>query len=475
MWKYLLRRVLVMIPALFAVMFLAFLISRSTPGDPVLAANVQITAATYKVSDRAKLVKDYEAASRNLGLDQPIFYFELSSLAYPDTLHRIVNMRERATFAELAGRTGNWTAVDRYRRSLIAFENAAFAAGLPASDAALLSEVQRTTIELRYLAKREDVQLQLNAIDSLVAGDSLLQPALAPGIAALARDFERIHSEAQTWRCYVPKLTWHGWHNQFHHWIDRMLHFDFGTSYIDRRPVGDKILEALPWSLIMGLFSYLISVGIAVPVGVFFVRRRDTPADSVVTTLLFLLHSVPTFVLAMVLMTLFCNPEYLYWFPVTGVRDDMHDSFSFFGKIWDILYHLTLPTLLFSYHGVTLMSRLMRVTILDNMSSDYIRTARAKGVSEKKLIWKHAMRNSLLPLIMSLSNFPATLITGVVIVETIFSVPGMGSLVTQASSLGDHPMIVAVFALSGLLTIIGILFGDLLLALSDPRITFSQA
>lgn len=477
MWKYLLRRVLLMVPALLAVMLIAFMISRAAPSDPVLSVDPQITAGKTKANDRIRMRTQYEKASRNLGLDLPIFYLELTSMAYPDTLHRIVNMRERAMFAELAGHHGNWAAINDYRHRLVTFENKLFDQPLKVGEAIVLQEVQRNCIELRYLIDRGDVQLQLATMDSLILSDSLLRGGIRADVQALRASYERIFSEATPWRCYVPSLHWHGWQNQFHHWLGRMLSLDFGTSYVDRRPIAEKIQEALPWSIFMGALSYLISMSLAIPIGVFFVRRRDTAQDRVVTILLFLLNSVPTFVLAMLVMTFFCNPEYFYWFPIAGVRDDLHDTYSTVGKLLDIAYHLILPTLIFSYHGVTFLSRMMRVSMLENMNADYVRTARAKGVSERRIIWRHALRNSLVPIISSLSGFPGMLIAGAVVIETIFSVPGMGSLTTKAIQPGmeDHPMIVAVFTLGGLLNIVGVLLGDVLLALTDPRVTFTKS
>jgi peptide/nickel transport system permease protein len=475
MWKYLLRRVMLMVPSLFAIMVIAFMISRSGSLDPVEAINPVATGTRANGNDLGRIRKDYAAFAHQLGLDLPIFYFELSSLAYPDTLHHIINWRERGTYTELAGRTGNWEAIDAYRRQVIAFEAKAFAPGQQAADPAVLLEIQRSIIEFPLHVKQEDIRSQLHLMDSLVVGDSLLAATLRPDLARLQASFERIFAESTGWRRYVPRLVWHGTQNQFHDWLMRMVRFDFGVSYLDHRPVGEKITEALPWSIMMAVFAYLVSFAVAIPLGVFFVRKRGTTQDSVAATLLFLLYSVPTFVSAMLAMMLFCNPEFFYWFPVAGVRDDMHASYSLTGKVLDIAHHLVLPTLLYAYHGATLLSRIMRVSMLDTIHSDYIRTARAKGVNERHIIWRHAMRNSLLPVIGTLSGLPAALVTGSITIETIFSVPGMGNLVTQASGHDDHPVIVAVFTMAGLLTILGVLLGDILLALSDPRVTYGKA
>lgn len=475
MWKYLLRRVMLMVPSLFAIMVIAFMISRSGATDPVEAINPVATGTRANGNDLGRIRKDYAAFSHQLGLDLPVFYFELSSMAYPDTLHHIVNWRERGTYTELAGRTGNWEAIDAYRRQVTGFEAKVLAPSQQASDPAVLLELQRSIFEFPMLSKQEDIRSQLHLMDSLVAGDSLLAAALQPSVTALQAAFERIFSEDHGWRRYVPRLVWHGLHNQFHDWLSRMVRMDFGISYQDRRPVSEKIAEALPWSILMAVFAYLFSFAVAIPLGVYFVRKRGTTQDSVAATLLFLLYSVPTFVLAMLAMMLFCNPEFFYWFPVSGVRDDLHDSYSLGGKVLDIAHHLVLPTLLYAYHSATLLSRIMRVSMLDTIHADYIRTARAKGVNERAIIWRHALRNSLLPVIGTLSGLPAALVTGAITIETIFSVPGMGRLVTQASGNNDHPVIVAVFTLAGLLTILGVLLGDILLALSDPRVTYSKA
>lgn len=474
MWKYILRRVIVMIPALLAVMVVSFVISRNNPGDPV-ALDLNASEMPSGYMDRNRKDIEYKAQSKKMGLDKPIFYFEFTSMAYPDTLHRIVKMPDRDALAELVGRNGNWDAVSRYYWSVRHLEDELYK--LQATPAFLqdLVELRRTTAELRRTVNNLDIQFRLTTLDSIVKTYPTVFRRVLPDLIAVKNAYYGLTLEASPWKLYVPSMRFYGFENQFHHWITQMLHFDFGKSYRDNRPVVTKIRESLPWSIFMGLFSYVFAFGLAVPIGVFFVRKRDTAQDRVVTTLLFLLHSVPAFVAAMLLMTFLCNPDYLYLFPTSGLTSDHHESYGFLGRMLDYAHHLVLPILVYSYHSVTLLSRQMRVSMLEVMGSDFIRTARAKGLNEDKVIWRHAMRNSLVPLINSLAHLPPRLVAGAVIVETIFSVPGMGRLIIDATNTNDHPVIVAAFTLTGLVTIVGILLGDILYALTDPRISFSRS
>jgi peptide/nickel transport system permease protein len=183
---------------------------------------------------------------------------------------------------------------------------------------------------------------------------------------------------------------------------------------------------------------------------------------------------MPSFFVGTILLLLFANPDYYSWFPVSGIQDptSFNAQWSFLEKAGHRLPYLILPIFTYTYGSFAFLSRIMRVGMIDIVSQDYIRTARAKGLGEKKVILKHALRNSLLPIITVFAAIFPMAIGGSIIIETIFSIPGMGLEVFNAILNYDYPMIITVFTLSGFLTMVGILVADILYAVVDPRISY---
>lgn len=189
-----------------------------------------------------------------------------------------------------------------------------------------------------------------------------------------------------------------------------------------------------------------------------------------------MLYSLPTFWVATLLLMTFANTEFINIFPASGIQPvtGIPDDANFWETIKLRLPYLILPTIAYTYSQLAFLSRITRVSTLEVISQDYIRTARAKGLSENKVIYKHAFRNALLPIITVFSNvFPAAL-SGSVILETIFTIPGMGQQIFHAIGAKDYPVIIDVFTLTGILTLAGYLIADVLYALADPRISYDS-
>jgi peptide/nickel transport system permease protein len=249
---------------------------------------------------------------------------------------------------------------------------------------------------------------------------------------------------------------------------------DLGKSYSHDRKVSKMITEALPWTMFLGFFSFCIAYLIAIPVGVYSVRHRHQWQDNAVTIGLFLLNSVPTFVAAMLVMTFFCNQDYWQLFPTSGVASDGSELWSWPARLLDHAYHLILPTIMMSYHGIAYVSRQLRMGMVENLNADYIRTARAKGLSNRVVIWRHNFRNALLPLVTLISGLLPAMVGGAMITEYIFSVPGMGLLTLNALGSFDHPVVVGIYTLTSIATLTGFLISDILYAFVDPRISFTK-
>ncbi len=253
-------------------------------------------------------------------------------------------------------------------------------------------------------------------------------------------------------------------------WVKRVFTLDFGTSFKDHRRVLDKIAERLPVTIQINVISIFLVYLIAIPFGVYSATHPDTFADRTLTLAFFFLYSLPNFWVAVLLIMLFGGGEFWDVFPVYGISSINAESWPLWRQILDRLWHLALPVVCLTYGGFAYLSRLTRAELLEVIREDYVRTARAKGLSERVVIFKHAFRNALLPIVTLLAFLLPAMFGGSVIIESIFSIPGMGQLGFEAVLSRDYPVIMALTTISALLTLVGLLLSDILYAVLDPRI-----
>ncbi len=253
-------------------------------------------------------------------------------------------------------------------------------------------------------------------------------------------------------------------------WIKRIVTLDFGYSYKDHRKVWDKIKERLPVTIQLNVLSLILVYIIAIPAGVYSAVKAGSLMDRFLTLLFFVLYSLPSFWVAIMLIMLFGGGEYWDIFPTYGISSLGAEKLPFLKWLADRLWHLVLPVFCLSYGGWAYLSRLMKAELLEVIREDYIRTARAKGLSERVVIMKHALRNALIPIITLLAYLLPALFGGSIIIESIFSIPGMGQLGFEAVLSRDYPVIMAITTISAILTLIGLILSDILYAVFDPRI-----
>jgi len=256
---------------------------------------------------------------------------------------------------------------------------------------------------------------------------------------------------------------------QYGLWLSRLARFDFGDSFSqDRRPVTEKIAERMPITIGINLLSLLVILGGAIPLGILSAVRQNSLFDRTTTIFVFVGFATPTFWLALLLM------DWLgvHWglVPISGIRSFGYEYLSWWQQRWDLVHHLLLPVAISAFGGLAGISRYMRSTMLEVIRQDYILTARAKGLSEGKVILKHALRNALLPVITILGLSVPGLVGGSVIFETIFAIPGMGKLFYDGVMMRDYPVIMGILVIGAVLTLLGNLLADLGYALADPRI-----
>ena len=258
-------------------------------------------------------------------------------------------------------------------------------------------------------------------------------------------------------------------HEQYFTWLGKLARLDLGRSFSsDNRPVLDKIKERLPITLSLNLVALIIEFGLAIPIGVVAALKRNSRFDKGTTVFVYLGIAMPNFWLALLLIYLFGVS--LNWLPISGLHTLGYESYSWFGRVWDLAKHLMLPVFVASFGSLAGVSRYMRSGMLGVIGQDYIVTARAKGLSERVVIWKHALRNALLPLVTLLGFSVPGLIGGSVIIETIFSIPGMGQLFYQGVMSRDYPVVMGILVIGAFLTLLGNLLADIGYALADPRV-----
>lgn len=263
-------------------------------------------------------------------------------------------------------------------------------------------------------------------------------------------------------------------HVQYLKWVKRVVTFDFGDSYKDHRPVIDKIKDALPVTLLLNFLSIVVVYVISVPLGIYSALHPTSVFDKIMTFLLFLMYSLPSFWIAMLLIMYFGGGDHLNLFPIVGLISPGFDQLPLLGKIGNVVWHLVLPVVVLTYAELAFLSRFSRAQLLEVVRQDYVRTARAKGLPERTVIFKHALRNALIPFVTMMGGLLPAMIGGSVVVEQIFSIPGMGNLGFEAVLSRDYPTVMAIAAIEAMLTLVGLLISDVLYVIVDPRISFEK-
>jgi peptide/nickel transport system permease protein len=470
-WSYLFRRLLVFIPSLLLIMALVFGLSRLLPEDPVAAlAGLNNEDNTLDEQSREQA---YRQKAVILGMDKPAFYFNFQPAAYPDTLYKIPFKERRKTLLGLLDQSGNWPATMAYYRTVLDLKST-----LRQVPDTLAVEKKTKILDianaLQYNSEKGEIERQLQDLRAVKINDSALKPYLANATNNLQKAHQFWLANPKKGLLYQPSLRWQGFDNQFHDWLKNALRGNLGTSNIDSQPVWDKITQGLRWTLPLGLTSLLLSYLLGIPLGVMAARRRGSRFDRILNSTLFLLAALPSFWLAMVLLLVFTNPNLGLNFVSITALNYLSDDASWSEWLDKALPNLLLPVLCTTYPLLIVKVMQMRSSMSQELDSEYVRTARAKGLPEKTVVWKHAFRNALFPQITLFANLLPHIIAGSVIVENIFNVPGMGNLLFESLGVQDWPVVFGILIFSALLTMLGVLIADLLYAWVDPRVNLGE-
>ncbi len=261
-------------------------------------------------------------------------------------------------------------------------------------------------------------------------------------------------------------------HIRYFLWLKNVLTLDFGYSTVYEEPVMNIIIGRFPVSLQFGLTTFILSYLLSIPFGVLMAIKANSLFDRAMQSILFTFYSVPPLIFGVILIVFFAGSSHFDWFPTGGFVSDDYADLTMWGKVKDRIHHFILPLTVYVLGGFTTHVMLMRNSMLEVIRQDYIRTARAKGLSESAVNFRHALRNALIPMVTGMGSFASVFLAGSIIIETVFRLEGIGLLSYRALMERDYNLIMAMIFLSSLMLMLGRLLSDILCAMIDPRIEF---
>ena len=506
---YILRRILYFIPTFFVIALITFFLSTIAPGDPVEDKLNKGKGSEGQMADKIAGEQSYNELSEKLGLNLPVFYFSVSSKAYPDTLYKVPRKTDRETLTRLVDKYGNWPQINSYFKSVKALEVATLSLPVDELDPQAFEKNKTVReacgnlyrnyedglvqINLDHIKQAINKPIHLERKDSVAVEYNSLE-SVKDEAELVFTSYTKMKSEANAGAKLVPAIHWYGFTNQFHRWLfgdvpwfggavadptktsKGFFRGDFGNSYLDDRPVSSILRDAMGWTLLISFVVFVLVYLISVPVGVALAIRKGTAYDRVVTLVLFIFNSIPTFWVGTMIIIFFTSSYYAHWmnlFPPYGLGK-IGSEYSLWERITDRSYHLVVPIFCSLYGSIAYISRQMRGGMLAVLRQDYIRTAFAKGLAPGKVYWKHAFRNSLIPIITLFSSFLPAMISGSVVIEYLFTIPAMGRVSYESVVARNFPVLFTILMFSAILTMVGTLLSDILYAVADPRISFTK-
>jgi peptide/nickel transport system permease protein len=476
---YLAKRLLLMIPTTIGISLVLWVILVSAPGRP--GSGGQSFGEEVSAADPTKELAKGESQylfRRHFALDRPVVWNSWTSLDSDDVARAV--REESPKLGKVEPR------VRRLAKERLEDWGTYAVPGLIDRIAATTGVEQDETLKwLRLSATRRteiphdsEAEARNRAIvqENVEIARWKWEPADGPEkrADAVAKWKAWFAEKHERWSWSGPQKLWVALTDtQFGTWWGRLFRGDLGESHQYRRPVLELIVERLPVTLTLSLLSILLAYVLAIPLGIYSAVRPYTVTDRTITVGLFLLYSLPTFFVGTVLIRTLTVNDPFGWFPTAGFSSSGSDRWNTWRRLGDTLHHITLPLVVMTYGSLAGVSRFARTGMLDVIRSDYVRTARAKGLGERDVILRHAARNGMMPIVTLLGSLLPALIGGSVIVEFIFNLNGLGLLAIEAIGQRDYNIVVGEALLVAILTQVGILLADLLYAVLDPRISYA--
>ncbi len=470
MLAYIIRRIWLFFPTLIVISLAIFWLYVNAPYDP---AEDELKQEEGEVTfmDRVGYEREYDRIRRKFDLDIPSFYISLNSLSETDTLYKIRGKKYRQTLSRLSYRCGDWTRVAEYKSNLEALEGDLYRMSVDSLTRKPLALLKDHVRDLKKYHDYENLSAVIGKIEERVTLDSAVM-GLTPRHESLSTSFENMRSTGAWWNNYIPKLTWNGRNNRYHNWMGGFIFFDFGDSYRGGT-VNSYFKGKFQPTLTLSLISLVITFVLSIFLGVISAMYKGRWPDYMISGILFVLYSLPSFWVAIVLVFYFANPNYLHWFPTYGLGDDYNLSW------WQAPFlnwnHYILPLICWTYGGLAILTRQVRRSMVQTLNQDFIRTAKAKGLSVWRVAFKHALRNSLIPIITIFGSALPLLIAGSIVLEEIFTIGGMGQLLYRSvAGNPDFPVVFTIIMLMAFVTMLSYLIVDLLYVWADPRVKLTK-
>lgn len=468
MVKSLLRRFLYTLLLLWIISLIAFWLSQQVPGDVVMDY-ISIDDRGYHVSAgplEHRLA--YERVAKKRGLDLREFYVSVYPGNYPDSINRILPYEDRNVVKKWIHTSGNGEG------SLLMYK--IFRSGLFANCG--INKQASNDLLCNFFNRSlgtENISLineNAKTIKQQLANDTTVSAANMIALNVVIEQSDQlmtgpIASAIPKYR--LPSIKWNGFHNQYHQWITGLFFQKPVTSLVDGRNAWSKIYDSLKWTLLLNGFALLVAIFLGIAIGIWSALKEDKAIEKLINGILFALFALPSFWLGTLLIYFFSSGEWLSVFPASGLGS-YHAAGNIFERVAIIFGHLFLPVTCLALGSIAYVSRQMKQSLLHELAQPYVLHLRAQGISEKTIVNKHAIRNAIFPIITIIGGAVPVLLSGSLIIEVIFSIPGMGRLMYNSLLSRDWPVVFPVLMLGAIVTILSYHLSDIMYKWMDPRV-----
>ncbi len=457
MIKFIFLRFFQSIVTVLAVMALVFALYQLMPGD-VVEARKKISERSETLQQLQDYEQSYQQAAVEIGLNQPIFYFSIAKNKKTDAFFNVVVPRYKDLTIQLMNKNTSFENTQSYITAIRNIEKKCYTIN---DSMSILDE----TRALYYAFEKKDIDEKSIFLENNASKDSTLQAE----VAFFLEKKKIITSEFSEKIVWFPTFQWFGSRCQFHQWLKKTLSGDFGISYTSYRPVQDEIRDAVRWTLLMNTLALMLVFLIGIWLGLKSAAQFGQKWDNRLLQLTFFLDAIPQFWLA-TLVFIFLTSSYYHLkiFPNAGIGNFSSNT-PFLEKIWIALPHFIAPIFCIVLTSISIVIRQMRASALRVFGENFIKTAKAKGLSKTQILRKHVFPNAIFPMIALLGATLPNLIMGSLTIETVFNIPGMGQLASTAIYEKNFPVLIAIVFLISLLTIVGGLISDVLYKIYEPK------
>ncbi len=474
MGTYFSKRLIFFVPICLLLIACTFLLTRSVPGDALdqmlmRSEGVSVSSADYQ--------NRKEKLAQRLGLDKPLFYFSITTLAEANAYRYFNEPKEKNAFYQLLNTYGDYKNVCSYYDAI---KNVEAGLMLVKDQVAYRTEINEVLTQLRALkieTNETNIQQQLQ----LMSVELKTLSAFSALPVYINDKFSLLLQNKKGWRRYVPVINVNS-NNQFHSWFfgdennRGMVSGNLGTSYYTGKPVITILKERTGWSLLLTLTSVLFAYALSVPLAAWLVYKNKKGLNSFFDLVVSVFYATPVYLLGVALLFILSNPDVLNVLPSSGVKPlgGFLPGTSFADKMGITILHLFIPLICYTYATFAFLLRTTKSLLNGQLKAGYVKTAYAKGLHPRTIVFKHALKNAVLPLAAVFTNVFPAILGGSVIIETLFSIPGIGLETFNAAVSRNYPVIAAVFMLTGILTLIGFILSDFITSQLDPRISFHK-